>query len=163
MYLYKLLKCLYSVQAYVSELEKFLSQAQHPKTVDLLKKALDKNKQNAVSHQQPAAAPVQPVRAKPKTDKPATYFVPIDTYGKPAQLYLFALQTCGNESVTSVGLYRSVLKQIVTGQLAFMCITAKHIFRCYTQELCCTLTNISVLHIFQSAFAITYSSLVRCS
>lgn len=67
-----------SDEVYVSELEKFLSQAQHPKTVDLLKKALDKSKQDIVSHQ---PAPAQAVRAKPKTDKPSTYFVAIDTYG----------------------------------------------------------------------------------
>lgn len=91
-----------------------MSQAQHPKTVDLLKKALDKSKQNAVSQQQPAAAaPVQAVRAKPKTDKPSTYFVPIDTYGKPVQHFIFALGTCTAVKfyrlVTRIYLYKSVL------------------------------------------------------
>ena len=68
----------------MSELEKLLSQAQHPKIVDLLQQALDKSRKDTGSHQQPAAA-VQAVRAKPKTDKPLTYFVPINSYGELAK------------------------------------------------------------------------------
>lgn len=72
---------IYLIQAYISELEKLLSQAQHPKIVKLLQDALDKNRKDVSSHQQPATA-VRAVRAKAKNDKPSTYYVPIDTYGE---------------------------------------------------------------------------------
>jgi len=61
-------------------LEKFLSQAQHPKVVELLQNALDKYKKDATkSPAQPST--VQAVKAKPKSDKPSMYFTTINSYG----------------------------------------------------------------------------------
>lgn len=65
-------------QAYTSELQKFLSQAQHPKVIELLQSALDKCKSDA-TRAQPVTA--QPVKAKPKSDKPSMYLTPITSYG----------------------------------------------------------------------------------
>jgi len=80
-----------------------LTQAQHPKTVDLLQKALDKSKEDFVSHQQPAAA-VQAVRAKPKTEKPSTYYVPINSYGELTWLNKHCISlNCAGHQIHSIG------------------------------------------------------------
>ncbi|XP_065916746.1 calcyclin-binding protein-like [Dysidea avara] len=69
-----------SDEAYSSELEKFLSQAQHPKVVELLQSALDKCKKDA-TRSSAQSSTVQAVKAKPKSDKPSVYFAPINSYG----------------------------------------------------------------------------------
>ena len=74
-----------NIQAYSSELENFLSQAQHPKVVELLQNALDKCKKDATkSSAQPSA--VQAAKAKPKSDKPSMYFTTINSYGEPTDI-----------------------------------------------------------------------------
>ena len=58
-----------------------MSQAQHPKVVELLQSALDKCKKDA-TRSSAQSSTVQAVKAKPKSDKPSVYFAPINSYGK---------------------------------------------------------------------------------